>query len=162
MWGRKGLEGRLETRWRWEPTHPPQGPRRRAGAWGGSEARSLYLLENEGFHSSDEGHKRVKRRHSRDSQPRVRTQTPLSPGRGGAWLPAILLSASAARPACDPAWPRGGWMRRWAARGTEAGYASTAERDTAQPLCPQDFLTSSWSGPARGGALAGGAPQYQH
>lgn len=54
---------------RWKgATHPGQGPRQRPGERQ-HEPRSLYLLENEGFHSSDEGHKRMKHKHSRNSKP---------------------------------------------------------------------------------------------
>lgn len=55
--------GRWGDHWPWEqlgwleePTYPLQGPRLGPGERQ-HEPRSLYLLENEGFHSSDEGTK---------------------------------------------------------------------------------------------------------
>lgn len=68
---------------------PPTWAEAAGGAWGGSAARSLYLLENEGFHSSDEGHKRMKHKHSRNSKPQGENPGAAQPWTwGGAWLPA--------------------------------------------------------------------------
>jgi hypothetical protein len=57
--------------------HPPMaGPKARAWGRGSTSSvvpRSLYLLENEGFHSSDEGYKRMKHKHSRNSKPQGET-----------------------------------------------------------------------------------------
>lgn len=49
--------------------HPTHGGAQAGSCGRQHEPRSLYLLENEGFHSSDEGHKRMKHKHSRNSKP---------------------------------------------------------------------------------------------
>lgn len=88
--GRKrvGREGKRQTgdvsSWlrRREPAPRLQGPRQGPGEKG-STARSLYLLENEGFHSSDEGHKRMKHKHSRNSKPQG--ENPDTTGQSQRW-----------------------------------------------------------------------------
>ena len=85
------------------PTH------RRAQGRGlgtGSTARSLYLLENEGFHSSDEGHERMKHKHSRNSKPQGENPDTTHSQRlaGGSLAPGFQLplpsASEAARLAC--------------------------------------------------------------
>ena len=70
---------------------PPTRAEAAGRAWGGSAARSLYLLENEGFHSSDEGHKRMKHKHSRNSKPQGENPDAAQPwGWGGSLAPGSL------------------------------------------------------------------------
>jgi len=92
--GKEEGGGKVREGWRWEQlawakgARPPR-PEVAGRAWGGSAARSLYLLENEGFHSSDEGHKRMKHKHSRNSKPQGENPDAAQPWVwGGAWLPA--------------------------------------------------------------------------
>lgn len=111
----EGGERKEETNWPCEqpvwlkgarPTHC----RAQDGAWGEAaraEPRSLYLLENEGFHSSDEGHKRMKHKHSRNSKPRGENPPHRTPalgwGEAGSQLPATTApSASEAHLASLP------------------------------------------------------------
>ena len=96
--GRRGGERKEDTKceqlggWKGvRPTHcRAQG--RGQGRGSTSRAKSLYLLENEGFHSSDEGHKRMKHKHSRNSKPQgenpLHCKSVLGCGEAGSQLPA--------------------------------------------------------------------------
>lgn len=153
---------------------PPTHGRAQGRAWGEAaraEPRSLYLLENEGFHSSDEGHKRMKHKHSRNSKPQG--ETPLHhslalTGTAGSRLPAptALLplrptglpcpsSTLPAMPHAPPLAQRPGGEQSWAAGEMAAGNADTAELGHRQPAPAQVLLTPGPSGQAReGGATS--------
>lgn len=101
----EGGERKEETNWQCErlvwlkgarPTHcraQDGGPGERQ-----HEPRPLYLLENEGFHSSDEGHKRMKHKRSRSSKPQGENPPYHTPARGwgeaGSQLPATTAPSA--------------------------------------------------------------------
>lgn len=64
------------------------------------EPRSLYLLENEGFHSSDEGHERMKHKHSRNSKPRGENPPHHTPALGWGEASSQLPASSYNCPTC--------------------------------------------------------------